>query len=643
MKYPPMKNSKKGSDALNCLLIMPDMRGSVNMAEPFLLGICYISAALKQVEGLNLVNLNLNQFDGDKRSTIISLIKEHSIDAVLAGGICTLFDGLQEIFEIVKTYDPDLVTVAGGGIISGDPPAAMEALEYVDYGIIGEGEITVSELCLALKESRDCARVAGLIIREDDGSIFQTEPRAEVSDLGQLPWCDYEGFNFGRYLEKWSDVLLKNHAFWMTKPSLSMLTSRSCPHHCTFCFHPEGIKFRQRDLDDVFAEMDHLLSTYKVNEICFVDEMIGLSSAKLQDFCVRIARYNISWYSSFRVTDVTVEKVRLMKQAGCVGLGLGLESASDFILGSMKKGTTVAQIEKALRICAEERMMICGNFIFGDPEESLESARETLNWYLEHPQYNISLNMMLIFPGTEVYWRAVREGKIKDRAAYLRNNAMAINCTRMTDEQYFHLANNLIPETVRLRFQRLPEIKGAVMRADDEGRLNLSGRCAVCDAELLFEPVTIVARQRPFLCKECATLQTASVLKQIDRRIRSNVNHLVDQYGEIAFWGIGWLFREGVDPEMFENPAVHLIDAHNRADFGGKRIETPDIIAEKQIGLVVISALGNARAATGTAGSIRAAALDLGVTDFIDFDDLWAFDLTDEDRIIRIVPDRLSA
>lgn len=73
---------------------------------------------------------------------------------------------------------------------------------------------------------------------------------------------------------------------------------------------------------------------------------------------------------------------------------------------------------------------------------------------------------------------------------------MAINCTRMTDGQYFDLVNNLIPETVRLRFQRLPEIREAVMRADDEGQLSLRGRCAACDAELLFAPVTIVARHR---------------------------------------------------------------------------------------------------------------------------------------------------
>lgn len=67
---------------------------------------------------------------------------------------------------------------------------------------------------------------------------------------------------------------------------------------------------------------------------------------RVQEFCSRIKKLNIPWYACFRVSDVTEELVEILKDGNCHTMAVGLESADNKILKSMKKITTVEEIEK---------------------------------------------------------------------------------------------------------------------------------------------------------------------------------------------------------------------------------------------------------------------------------------------------------
>jgi radical SAM superfamily enzyme YgiQ (UPF0313 family) len=66
-----------------------------------------------------------------------------------------------------------------------------------------------------------------------------------------------------------------------------------------------------------------------------------------------------------------------MKASGCFCVGYGFESGSDTILGSMKKGTTAAQIERAIALTLKAGMGAQGALLFGDPAETAETIAET--------------------------------------------------------------------------------------------------------------------------------------------------------------------------------------------------------------------------------------------------------------------------
>ncbi len=202
------------------------------------------------------------------------------------------------------------------------------SLEFVDYGVIGEGETTVAELCAALLEKRSAGDIQGLIYKKD-GTLTVTEPRPVVRDFSQLPWCDYEAFGVGEYLNQHSKVSCEANTPWFARPTLPVMASRSCPQMCTFCFHPEGSGYRQRDIDDVLAELDHVVGKYHPATITLSDAMVCMPLPALEKFCRGIAKYNIPWGTSFRVNDITESKVKLLKSSNCHALSLGLESGSE--------------------------------------------------------------------------------------------------------------------------------------------------------------------------------------------------------------------------------------------------------------------------------------------------------------------------
>lgn len=199
-----------------------------------------------------------------------------------------------------------------------------------------------------------------------------------------------------------------------------VIASRSCPFSCTFCFHPSGRKYRQRSLDNIFAEIDYLLKTTEVKQLIISDELFAVKKQRVFEFCKRISKYKINWSLQLRVTDVNPEMLQAMKDSGCVCISYGLESADNSVLKSMEKHITIEQIETALKMTYAVNIDIQGGFIFGDIAETNETAANTLKWFDANSNYGLELNMIHIFPGTPLYNFAFEHGIIRDKVEYLK-------------------------------------------------------------------------------------------------------------------------------------------------------------------------------------------------------------------------------
>ncbi len=574
---------------MNCLILVPSYRDLRHYVYSFPLGLGYIAAVLKMTPGLNVFTLNLNHLEGDETEHVLAAIRRWGIEAVLVGGLYLDYRGIKAVLSAVKAHDRRIHTLVGGLIVTGDPEAAMTALDEADYGLMGEGEINTPALCLCLKNGDDPETVGGLIYRKE-GRLHRTRPQAETPDLSSLPWCDYEAFGLDHYLDH-SLISSGQSCMFASYPSrtVPIMSSRGCPYHCTFCAHPTG-SYRERSLDDFFAELDYLVGRFRIEYVGVYDDLLGRTEERLSEFCRRIRDYRLlGWTSSFRIDQLTREKLAMIRDSGFKTLGLGLESASDPILKSMKKGLTVRELEEGLEMVRQAGLKIIGNFIFGDSEETVETSRETIDWWLRHPQHQINLAPIRCYPGSPLYWRAVAEGRIQDPVEFLKNGCPEVNVSKMTDDEYQELVREKIPSLMRTHGARYPDFEQWVVRKTHPGRhaVDVDCLCGHCGRVSRYRNIDMY-RIAWLACHHCETRHVFPEPKKlVPDVISGSIDYLLENHGQVGLWGIGGLFKKVITPEMASRPGVHLLDGHSGGQYGSKTVEPPEAVSEHGLDLIV--------------------------------------------------------
>lgn len=404
------------------------------------MGILYVSSALKASGTCNVFTINLNHCSEDDGTVLERVIAEHSINVVGSGGISGQFIEIYPLMKLVKEIDPNIVTVAGGGMMTADPVPAMDAFDgYVDIGAIGEGEVTMPELMAAIGSDRDYGKIDGLIFR--DGNEWHITPRrADIMDLDSIPLPDYAGFDYDKYLEMNGEIV-----DGVKYSPVAIIGGRSCKYNCTFCFHPSGSRYRQRSLDSIFKEIDWLLAHYKVNYIALREELFASDEKRVLDFCERARSYPMVWSIQLRVDSVTQTIVNALKESNCRYVFLGIESADNRILKSMRKNITIEQVEAALKMTIDAGLDTRSTIILGDEQETMESARKTLDWWKVHKKFSaIDLGLIIAFPGSTLYRHARKNGRIPDPIAFLKDGCPVINLSEhLSDEEYMEIASQV--------------------------------------------------------------------------------------------------------------------------------------------------------------------------------------------------------
>lgn len=571
---------------LNHLVVMPKCAVRAGTGYIFPLGIAYVSSAMKK-EGFRVITLNPNNEEEELEKLLPKVIQENGIDILLTGGLTGQYETIREILEIAKKVKPEIKTVVGGGIITSAPEAGMRALEIADYGIIGEGEVSVCELLHAIEKGEAVLAVDGLICI--DGSRYiQTNPRKEIADLDQIDFPDYEGFGFGELMR-----CNLNSSMLNRKKTAMVVASRSCPFQCTFCFHSSGNQYRQRSLENIFQEIDCLVERYGAENLMVVDELFAAKRERIVAFCNRIKTYGIKWNAQFRVADVDGELIKLMKDCGCVSISYGLESADDHILKSMKKKITLAQIERALKLTYEGGIPIVGNFIFGDVEETVESAERTLSWWENHLQYKIRLSNINIFPGTALYKYALEKGIIQDEVAFIRDGCPLINVSKMSQAEFSDLTDRIKTLNRHLIDDHHPRYIADVAYDRKNKDVCFSGECVSCGKRNLWQnilPLNIYEVR----CEACGQVHGFPIFDEVKASMEETLDGLLNEYKQIAIWGVGEDFFRLFNRQIMEHPAIYFVDQSpekQNTSVYHKAVHAPELIRRREISVVVVSTL----------------------------------------------------
>ena len=569
----------------NHLIVLPRIVNKVGEWYQFPLGVAYISASAKKA-GFKVFTLNLNNEDGPVEEIIAREIAEHDIGTVSTGGVTGQYGAIREVFEAAKRARPDVITIGGGGIISSAPETAMGALEVCDFGVIGEGEIIFCDLLQALENNSSTVRIPGLVMRAGNDFVCTLGDPAPVV-LEDVPYPDYDGFGFRKLLESVPNIIGMSEY-----NTLPIVTGRSCPFKCTFCFHPSGQKFRQRELDDVFEEIDYMVREFGVEYLSIQDELFlfGRDTSRVAEFCRRIKPYGIKWLAQFRVCDVTPELIEMLKDGNCATMAFGIESADDTILKSMRKGIRVKQTEYALEMVYNAGIGIQGVLIFGDPAETMETAKRTLEWWKSHRQYELQLSAVITYPGTAIYKQAIEKGLIKDPEQYIRDGCPLVKLAKLTDEEY----NWLFQQIASLPRLTHTQPAGVVTTSIDRpnARMNITGYCVSCNKPNHWEKSRLFITET-LACVHCGRKHVAPIPDEVIQSVSDGLRELIRQHGKIAVWGVNsyiYSLFESVTP--FSDDEIVFVDKsemRHGLNIAGHRIRPVETIRDEHIDCVVVA------------------------------------------------------
>ncbi|KKL20409.1 hypothetical protein LCGC14_2455750 [marine sediment metagenome] len=200
------------------------------------------------------------------------------------------------------------------------------------------------------------------------------------------------------------------------------MASRGCPYQCTFCNTPLfwGKKIRYRDPEKVIGEVKHLHEKYGINEIFFQDDTFNLNHKWAFEIFDGLINSGLSQEMLFKI-DCRVNETLLTKEfldkaykAGVWNIFYGIESGSQMMLDRMKKGITVSEIKRAIKMTHDSGIQTQCSFIVGMPGETMKTLIETNKLILETNPSKYGWVFACPFPGTEFDKEVTAKGHKRD-------------------------------------------------------------------------------------------------------------------------------------------------------------------------------------------------------------------------------------
>ena len=392
------------------LLINPSFENPKRNHSLFPFGIAYIAAYLQKY------GHDVEIWDIFIESEIYADVKEkidsgflNKYDHIGITGIVTQYLYIKKLVRDIKQQSNVVVTVGG--------PLATYSYKFVlknteaDICCIGQGEYTYREI---VENASSINRINGISFVTNDNTITITQQREPFDNISisSIPRPAYELFDMEHYVNHTGmmDVVRSDFKDERVMP---FITARGCPYNCNFC--SKSIKkVAIRPIDEIFAEIKHVIERYNVETIRFIDELFVLSKKRTRTLCKKLNELDVKWDAQARVNLVDKELLLLMKESGCVCIGFGIESGSKTILDRMNKQITPEHIFNALTWCREIRLPVKIQLIYGYPGENEESLAETIELFkkLRYPARRFSIITPL--PGACLYETAKQDGFIGD-------------------------------------------------------------------------------------------------------------------------------------------------------------------------------------------------------------------------------------
>lgn len=363
-------------------------------------------AAVAEREGMDVRIIDAAAENLSVEQTVTE-IREYKPDVV---GISSTTAGIVasgKLAECLKELDRCIITIIGGCHVTSLPEETLAEFNSFDIAVIGEGELTFTEILRAIDETGAIPTTLPGTALGRNGHFSLNVRRPFINDLDMLPLPAW------RLLRGFPDSFRPSPARINRFPCASVVLARGCPNRCQFCDRSVfGNKVRSYSPAYAINLFKDLVANFGVREILIEDDTFIISRKWVKEFCERLMaeEIDITWSCLGRADRVTPDILKLMRTAGCWHISYGIESGDQKILDAMDKGEDLSRMEDAVRWSQEAGLKTKGFFMVGFPGETLESLRLTKELALKLQLNDISVMQLTPFPGTALYKSASEYG-----------------------------------------------------------------------------------------------------------------------------------------------------------------------------------------------------------------------------------------
>jgi radical SAM superfamily enzyme YgiQ (UPF0313 family) len=310
-----------------------------------------------------------------------------------------------------------------------------QCLEHCDIICIGEGEYAVVELAKRMSSGTDYTDIKNCWFKTN-GGIRKNEPGSIVQELDELPSADYD--IDGHYVYNWrsGDVVLIDDDVmkgqFLRMPyfkdrhlyAYRTMTSRGCPHRCSYCASSAMMKLRRRSVDNVIDELKGILNKFDyVSLISFFDDTFFAAPVEyFEEFRDKYKKeIGLPFHAQCSPTTVSERKMGLLTDAGLYYTEMGIQTGSERIKKMYRRVVpNQRMIDAASLLDSYRSRMLVPDYhvILDNPWETKDDVLETLRLLLSLPgKFRLEISSLIFFPGTELNEKAKEEGIIKDEIA----------------------------------------------------------------------------------------------------------------------------------------------------------------------------------------------------------------------------------
>ncbi len=362
------------------------------------LGIAYIAAMLER-NGVTVKILDAPALEIG-HETVKTEIQKYSPDIVAITSVTPTIESALMTAKISKEACPSAVTVLGGY----HPTFTYQEVlknDFVDIVVCGEGELTMVELVETLENGKNLMDVKGIATKD-----FKTLPRGIIEDLDSIPFP-------ARHLLPMDEYKILN----MKLTTGTIVSGRGCPYKCSFCASSamHGQKLRLRSAENVVDEMEHLVSDHNIEMVAFMDDTFTLNKKRVYEICETMKERGLDnyWGCTARVDTISEDLLKTMKDAGCITMFLGVESADQQFLNQINKNTNINRIKKTFKLTKDYGMRTIASVVLGMPGDTKRSITTTIKFVKTlDPSYAV-FSLATPYPGTDFYLKAASENLIK--------------------------------------------------------------------------------------------------------------------------------------------------------------------------------------------------------------------------------------